>query len=268
MMELMLPEARHHRSASEHLLRTANDLTKSEIPSSFPEDDDDGKFEVAVNRPVSEAKPLKSALKKPKEAEPPPLTPLTLRIPENKPSKPRKLTVDEKQTVVNAVGVVKPESAPLSPKEPPSPEEKKQPEEKKLERSASTKQADAAAGLAAKMAARLASKKALLDTPKPALDSTPKPALDSTPKPAVESTPKPAVKITAPATATSSTTENSKPAEAKEDPLVPPENRPMTKSIADGRPRGDTDKPNKPAKPGRARGTTNTTTSPTQTASP
>jgi len=261
-MELMLPEARHHRSASEHLLRTANDLTKTDIPSGAPEDDDDGKFEVAVSRPVSEPKVLKSALKKPVADDA--MSPQLRSPPEAKPSKPRKLTVDEKQTVVKAVGTVKPEPAPLSPKETPLPEEKK------FERAASTKQADAAAGLAAKMAAKLASKKALVDnTPKPATETS-KPATDT--KPATETTSKPAVMSTAtltPKAAAISTATVTKPSEAKEDPLpVPPENRPMTKSIADGRPRGDTDKPNKPAKPGRARGTTGTTTSPTQTASP
>lgn len=260
MMELMLPEARHQRSASEHLLQTS-DFARREMQH-LNEEDEDGKFDIKVTEAAGN-KVLKPALKLPESEKPSkprkmtvdekqavaaaspdkPSKPRKLTVDErqavaavpDKPSKPRKLTVDERQAVVDF--------APEGGGSRRSSEDKgaKPPEEKKSGGQA------AAVSLAAKMAAKLAMRgtattSVATTSTAPAVSSSSSPSSSpaSSSTTTVSSTPV----ASAPAAAAPS------PSAASEEVVVPPENRPLTKSIAEGR-------PNKPAKPGRARGPTN-----------
>jgi len=225
MMELMLPESRHQRSASEHLLQTS-DFARREMQHLAEEDEDGGKFDIKVTE--APGKTLRPALKLPEGDKPAKPRKLTVDekqaaaagVPE-KPSKPRKLTVDERQAVVDF--------APEGGGSRRTTEDKgaaKPPEEKK------SGGAEAAVSLAAKMAAKLA----MRGTATGLVATTSTAPTSSSPSSTTSSS-----STTSPAPTSTPT--------VPEEEVVPPENRTLTKSIAEGR-------PNKPAKPGRTRGPT------------
>lgn len=229
MMELMLPESRHQRSASEHLLQTADFARRH-----AEEDGESNKFDISVTSPP--AKVLKPALKVSEDSKP--SKPRKMTVDEkqalaspDKPSKPRKLTVDERQAVVDFTAA---EAAGSRRTTEVGGGSRRVTEDKKGGESPPVvRQADAAASLTAKMAAKLALRGTSAAATTAATSTTTSSSSTSS---------------------SSSSTSSSSNTQDDDVTVVPPEARTLTKSVAEGRPA-------KPAKPGRR---STAATSPTQ----